>query len=59
MNDYGRRDRIAKASLSKHAARMAELEASGMPRLEASKLAYQEMTQKQREQTLQRYGQNE
>lgn len=49
MNDYARRDRIARVSLAKHAKRMAELEKQGMSHLEASRIAYQEMTRKQRE----------
>lgn len=48
MNDYWRRDRIAKASLARHFKRMTELEVEGMSREDASRQAYDEMTAKQR-----------
>lgn len=59
MNDYGKRDRIARSSLAKHAARMNELIAAGMDRIAASRQAFEEMTVKQRNATAEKYGANE
>ena len=46
--DYKTRDRIARKSLARHFARMTELQSQGMTRADASRQAYDEMTEKQR-----------
>jgi hypothetical protein len=44
--DYRTRDRLARKSLARHFARMSELIAAGVPRLEASTRAFEEMQRK-------------
>jgi len=54
--DYKTRERYARNALAWHAARMAELEAAGLPRLEASAKAYDELIERKREREARKRG---